>query len=432
VRRAAVPAGRGLAAALAGAFALAAAPADRPTVERGIDVPGPGRVVVVLDRDVYEGARADLADLRVVDALDRPVPYLLERVGEEPPAVRTPVLLNRGFVRGQSATVTLDFGAPVLKRDLVLSLSGDNFRRRVMVEGKGAHDPAWTTVTDAAYVFAVPASSAAGATAAGARRYETVTLPENNHQFLKVTVFRGEDETGDLEIRGVRAGTAAVRRPREVPLTPRLVRTEDVERHETLLTLDLGARHQPFRAVTLDVSDPRFFRGITVEARPDPAPSAPAGAPPPPWRVLAEGALYRYDESGRTVESLRLEVPGRERTLRVRIHNRDDVPLQVRAVTVAAPVERLAFEAAAQARYRLRYGAPRLGAPAYDLPKTVGDAALWTATAEEARLQPPVRVPAASDLPPWTERHPALLWAGLVTTVIVLGLVTRRALRAAA
>jgi hypothetical protein len=47
-------------------------------------------------------------------------------------------------------------------------------------------------------------------------------------------------------------------------------------------------------------------------------------------------------------------------------------------------------------------------------------------------LQPPVRVPAASDLPPWTERHPALLWAGLVATVLVLGLVTRRALRAAA
>ena len=46
-----------------------------------------------------------------MDALHPPVPYLLDRVGEEPPAVRTPALLNRGFVRGQSATVTLDCGA---------------------------------------------------------------------------------------------------------------------------------------------------------------------------------------------------------------------------------------------------------------------------------------------------------------------------------
>ena len=198
-------AARTLAAAVLG---LAAAAADRPTVERAIAVPRPGRVAVVLDRDVYESARADLGDLRIVDGEDRPVPYLLERVGEEAPEVKTPILLNRGFARGQSATVTLDFEGPVLKRELTLSLSGDNFRRRVVVEGKGRHDDAWTTITDSAYVFAVPPSTAAPALAAGdARRYETVTLPENNHPFLKVTVFRGQEETGDLEIRDVRAGT---------------------------------------------------------------------------------------------------------------------------------------------------------------------------------------------------------------------------------
>lgn len=423
-------AGPTLAAAVLG---LAAAhPPDRPTVERVIDVPRPGRVAVVLDRDVYETARPDLGDLRVVDDQDRPVPYLLERVSEEPPALKRPVLLNRGFVRGRSATVTLDFEGPVLKRDLHLSLSGDNFRRRVVVEGKGRHDDAWTTITDTAYVFAVPPSAVAvGRDAAAARRYETVALPENNQQFLRVTVMKGEDEKEEVEIREVSAGTAAARRPREVALAPRLVRTEDIERRETLLTLDLGARHQPFRAVTLEVADPRFFRGVTVEARPDPAPSAPAGTPPPSWRALAECAIYRYREADRTVENLRLEVPGRERTIRLRIHNRDDAPLDVRGVSIGVPVERLAFEAAPASRYRLRYGASGLGAPAYDLPRTVGDTALWTATAEEATLRPPVPLRAVLDAPPWTERHPALLWAGLVTAVVVLGLVTRRALRAA-
>ena len=420
-----------LAAAVLG---LAAAhPPDRPTVERAIDVPRPGRVAVVLDRDVYESARPDLGDLRVVDGEDRPVPYLLERVSEDPPALKQPVVLNRGFVRGRSATATLDFEGPVLKRDLHLSLSGDNFRRRVVVEGKGRHDEAWTTITDTAYVFAVPApGAAAGAEGNVARRYETVTLPENNQQFLRVTVMRGEDETEQVEIREVRAGTAAARRPREVALRPRLVRTEDIERHETLLTLDLGARHQPFRAVALEVADPRFFRGVTLEARPDPPPSAPAGTPPPSWQALAECAIYRYREADRMVENLRLEVPGRERTIRLRIHNRDDAPLEIGAVSVAVPVERLAFEAAPGSRYRLRYGASGLGAPAYDLPRTVGDAALWTANAAEAALQPPVRLRAAEELPPWTERHPALLWGGLITAVVVLGLVTRRALRAAA
>jgi len=176
--------GGGLALAAA-ALGLAAAPLDVPTVERRIDVPRAGRVTVALDRDVYEHARLDLGDLRVVDDEDRPVPYLLERVGEEVPASKTPVILNRGFVRGQSATVTLDFGGPVLKRELVLSLSGENFRRRVVVEGRGRSEETWTTLTDTAYVFAVPAASAEGGGDTVARRYETVTLPENNQQFLR-------------------------------------------------------------------------------------------------------------------------------------------------------------------------------------------------------------------------------------------------------
>jgi hypothetical protein len=387
---------------------------------------------VVLDRDVYEHARADLGDLRIVDGEDRPVPYLLERVGEEAPTLKRPVILNRGFVRGQSASATLDFGGPVLKRELFLSLSGDNFRRRVVVDGRSSHDEPWTTITDSAYVFAVPAASAAGGGDAVARRYETVTLPENDQPLLRVTVLRGEDETGDLEIRDVQAGTAAWRRPREVRMAPRVIKTEDAARRETLLTLDLGARHQPFRSVSIEVRDPRFFRGVTVEARPEPLRTARAGEVLPPWTGLGECAIYRYEVHGRTVENLRLDLSGRHRTLRLRIHNRDDAPLALGAVSVGVPVERLAFEAVPERRYRLRYGAPALGAPAFDLPRTVGNAALWTAAAEEGRLALPVPVAVPAARIPWTERHPALLWAGLLATVVILGLVTRRALRAAA
>ena len=107
--------------------------------------------------DVYEGARADLGDLRVVDASGAEVPYLLERVEDAAalPAQR-PRIGNRSFLRGQEAQATLDFGAPTLKTELTLALSGDNFRRRVKVEGRARTDPRWATLTDAAYVFAVP------------------------------------------------------------------------------------------------------------------------------------------------------------------------------------------------------------------------------------------------------------------------------------
>ena len=68
------PRARGALAGAATVLCLAAAAPDpeRPRFERRIDVPQPGRVTVALDRDVYENARADLGDLRIVDDQDRP------------------------------------------------------------------------------------------------------------------------------------------------------------------------------------------------------------------------------------------------------------------------------------------------------------------------------------------------------------------------
>jgi hypothetical protein len=413
---------------LATAVSLLLAPAalGAASVERSIVVTGPGRVVVTLDAAVYEGARADLGDLRVVDAAGAEVPYLVERVEREPVLPpQHPQIGNRVFQRGQEAQATLDFGVPTMKSQLTLSLSGDNFRRRVKVEGRAPTDPRWATLTDSAYVFAVPEPSSA--------RYETVTLPENNFPLLRVTVYHGPDDPERIEILGASTLPAPRRLSRERTLEPRLRRTEDASAHETILTLDLGARHQPLRGLRLEVSDPAFFRGVIVEARLDPLPAgAGEAALPLRWSVLGEGAIYRYEEAGEIREGLRLDVSGRERVLRLRVRNRDDRPLSIRGVTVFVPVERLAFEARPEGQYRLRYGDARLSAPTYDLARTAGDPALFAARAQSAALLGPQALPvAAPPSPPWTERNPVLLWVGLVAVVAALGAVTWRALRTA-
>src|SRR5688572_19731637 len=255
--------------ALAVLFACAAASAAAGVV-RPVEAPGPGPVVVTLDGHVYENARADLGDLRVVDDSGRETPYLLARVDVQAAPVRRPALRDAAFVRGKKAVVTLDFGAPTLKSHLALALSGDNFRRRVMVEGRRRRDPEWATLVDQAYVFAVPPPSAA--------RYETVALPENNHQLLRVTVFHGADDPERIEIHDAWIGVEEHRRPREQPLPARATRAEDASGRETVLTLDLGARHQPFRGIVVAAEDARFWRGAAVEARIDPPPGE-TGAP---------------------------------------------------------------------------------------------------------------------------------------------------------
>jgi hypothetical protein len=97
---------------------------------------------------------------------------------------------------------------------------------------------------------------------------------------------------------------------------------------------------------------------------------------------------------------------------------------------VSVPVERVVFEAAAGRSYRLVYGS-REPAPTFDLARTVGDPAAWAAGAADVALGA-VRRNAPLPAPvPWTERHPALLWGGLLAVVAALGLLTLRALRQA-
>jgi hypothetical protein len=408
------------------ALALSPALATGAAVERVIVVPAPGRVALTLDSAVYESAREDLGDLRVLDTAGAETPYLIERAFDE--SVRPeqrPDIVNRAFTRGRQAEATLDFGGPTLKSQLTLTLSGDNFRRRVKVEGRTRDDPRWATLTDSAYVFAVPGPAPA--------RYETVPLPENNFPVLRVTVYNGPDDPERIEILEASTRPAQKRRPREVTLVPRLTRTEDAPAKETILTLDLGARHQPFRGLALDVADPVFFRGVVVEARVDPPPPR-EGEPglPLAWRYLGECALYRYDEAGTRREGLRVDVAGRERVLRLRIRNRNDRPLAIRGATAFVPVERVVFEARAGDQYRLRYGDLRLSAPTYDLARTAGDPGLFAARAQPAALLAPQAMPVAPPAPPpWTERSPVLLWVGLVAVVTALGAVTWRALRTA-
>jgi hypothetical protein len=390
-----------------------------PVFERPVEVVEPGIVGVRLDRHVYEAARSDLGDLRILDRGGDDVPYVLDRGrGPQRPEVR-PRMRNRGHQADGSATVVLDFGERIDKDRLVLRLTGRNFRRRVTVEGSDDGET-WTTLADDAWVFAVPEPDVA--------RYEDVSLPVNDHPLLRVTVEPGARERMPVEIleAWVPAGGTGPRR--EETLSPSWSRAAEARPGESWLVLDLGARYQPFEALVLRVQDERFFREVRTEVRRDvEAPHLDMPAPPARWDPLGSDVIYRFEQGGVEREKLRVDVRGRARALRVRVLNGDDRPLVYEDVAVRVPVERLLFQARTGGgeEYRLTYGAPGLAAPHYDLARTL-DAAM---DAPWAGLGPPIRLGVEADVLPWTERHPVLLWVGLLLVVSALGGVTWRAIR---
>lgn len=388
-----------------------AAGSDRPAYERPVATAGPGRVAVALDRDVYAGARADLGDIRVVDDAGKRVPFVIDRDAPEPPQPLHPAILNRGFVAGKTAGATLDFGQKVRKFALHVSLPGENFRRRVEVEGSD-DGRAFTTLLDDAWLFAIP----------GAARYERIVLPEGDHRFLRLTVHLGPEDPRRVEIGDVTAvgGRAPTPAGVTVPVAVRAIQRDG--EHETLLVLDLPGPRHPFRSIDLDVATASFLRCVVVEAQ----------RVPLDWVPIGDGVVYRYESGGRHYEKTRLEIGGRERRIRLRVRNLDDAPLEVRGASVVVPRERVLFEAEAGRVYWLTYGDAKAPFPSFDLQRTMGAPEAWAAQASEGRLGQPQRIsggPAPSR--PWTERYPALLWTGLVVVALLLGAVTWRALREA-
>ncbi len=404
------------------ALAAAAASVPEPRFERAIEGFGPGRVAVRLDRRVYESARADLGDLRLLDERGALVPFLVDR-GEAsgPPADVRPAIRDRAWLPDGSASAVLDFAGRASRRRLRLELSGGNFRRRVAVEGSD-EQASWRTIVDEAWVFAVPGREPA--------RYETLDLPENDFPFLRLTVHPGPDERERIRIVDAVVPAEARQVRHEDVLVPRWRRAEELKDRETWLVLDLGARHQPFHAIDLDVSDARFFREAIVEARREGA--GARGGSRLDWVEIGRGAVYRLEHEERRRESLRIPVRGRERVLRVRLRNRDDRPLAIRGVALRVPIERLVFDAAPGGSLLLRYGARDLPAPAFDIARTVSDVTVWAAAAHEGQLgaERGTRSGEAAPLP-WTESHPALLWSGLIAVVAALGALTYRAIRRA-
>ena len=78
-------------------------------------------------------------------------------------------------------------------------------------------------------------------------------------------------------------------------------------------------------------------------------------------------------------------------------------------------------------RYRLLYGNSRVDAARYEMTRLTAPVAIDSAPVVATGTE--VANPAWVSPEPWTERHPAVLWAVLIVVVLVLGGLALRAMR---
>ncbi|MBI4604936.1 MAG: DUF3999 family protein [Planctomycetes bacterium] len=411
---------------LLGSRGLGAPAAHDAWRHRGsFEAPAAPFVALELDPAVLDVCdKLDLSDLRITDPKGTEVPYAIVRERETREEVGLPAqVLNRESPSPDVSRLTVDFGSAVLKNQVTVTTAGENFRRRVRVEGS-ADQAAWAEVLAEGWLFAVGPSSD--------RRFEALDLGPNTYRYLRISVSRMPEEKEPPRIDAVSCRHVVVRKPPETVVRSSLEEyaTDPRMRSSTALA-DFGRRQIPVARLRLVLAaDPqRVFRRecrvwgrnsrVHVErVRFETDELGRERTVETEWTHAGGGAVYRDAEGNESLE-LQVEVPFRY--VKVAINNGDSPPLELGGLEgVAYPVHAV-FEPAGQTRFTLFCGNAEAPAPRYEAAGALGrlDArrlpkAGAVALAEQPRVE--VEGPAAGQTAVW-----ALLGIAVAVTVALLG-----------
>jgi hypothetical protein len=359
--------------------------------------------VVPLDRTVYEDARSDLADLRVVRD-GQEIPYVIETLtGSLEQAELRPEILDRSVVPGAGLELTLDLGRAAKHNRLRIATSLENFRTRVRIEtsADGRH---WAVARDKSYVFDFTQNGRSISVL-------TVDYPLSTRRYVRATFFgwMRTDAVREAWLTDYRERSAvwqavAVAQPVEVQ-----------DERSSLVVLDLGAAGVPHSRLRLEIDAPMFQRACEIDSSNDRK----------AWAYVGAGVVFRVPDEESTV----LQFPEQwDRYVRLRIFNGDDRPLPVKRAVFETIERRVEFLAGPAGGYSLYYGNPGARAPAYDLAAILARRAPEPAimlTAGPAQRNP-AYVPPPVPEKPWSDRYPAVLYTVLAAAILGMGYVTVR------
>jgi hypothetical protein len=382
---------------------------------------------LILTPEVYNAARPDLADIRLLDAGDEQVPYVLAKPKDVTERQKyQQAVINPSTSADKAAMLTLDFGKQVVKNSIEVETRGNNFRRAVKVEGSNDNIEFFTLVKRA-YVFAVSYN----------RRFSKVDLPTNDYRYLRISVLpmaEGEKSPVINEVRAFKTERKLAKR-QAVEMVD-VEHSEDEKSNSSIHVYDLAYRRLPVTEIELDVADDSFYRYVTLEGRDAATRRVKVDSEDNRerfrdvevrWERIISDAIYRYTTAeGKKWENLVLRVPsGRRfyRYLRISIRNYDDKPVTVRSAEAKMIAHKLVFAAGSKAAATLYFGSESARPPRYDLKQRLEQP--LQVTARVARLgnitDNPLFGKAEEKLIAWTEKHKILLLVILVAMVLVLG-----------
>jgi len=378
--------------------------------ERGIPAATEaGQRYFVVDDAFWRHARPDLGDVRLFSASSE-VAYALdtERGGAEVEQKEIRVL-QPASVAGKTQFL-LDMAGISEYDRVALKLATKNFVAHARVSGQDdAHGSRWALLgTTTLYDLSDERLG----------RNSSLQMPLSTYKFLQVTI---DNAVKPADVLG---GTAGITRS-EKAVWRRVGDGATVaqQSRDTVLSFSLPPNAPVERIVfEIDPAQSNFRRDLQIEG---------AGGN---WIGSGEIARVHMQRGGQKidVDEETVYVSGRGYSpLKATIRNGDDPPLRITDAHLEQYERRVYFDAASGVPISLYYGDEQLGAPVYDYAKlfqkdtAAGPVDLGMETRNVTYTGRP-------DGRPWSERHPAVLWAAILAAVLVLGTIALKSMRASA
>ena len=368
-----------------------------------------GQHYAVVDETIWSHARPDLNDLRLYSGGNE-IPYALavER-GSSEIAEKAVRVLQPATLGGKTQFVLDASEVPEYDR-VELKLSTRNFVAHARVDGQdNPHGKQWAELgTTTLYDLS---GEKLGAN-------KTLHLPLTTYKYLRVTI---DGSVRPFELRSATAGVKQEERALWRKVSSESKQEQQVK--DTVLTFRFRSSAPVERLdFAIDPAQPNCRRELEIRGGKG------------EWLGSDEISRIHMYRHGQKIDVEQTTVYlhfARPETLRVIIHNGDDLPLKITSVQLQQYERRIYFDSAPDVEPKLYYGDERLGAPVYDYSKLFQK----DANSKRAQLDPEEANSAYTGRPdgrPWSERHPVVLWAAILGAVLILGGIALRSMRALA
>jgi len=374
---------------------------------REVRIAEPGRQnFIIVDEELWNHSRPDLADLRLYDE-GTPVQYALSEqragVSSDESAAR---ILNLGTMAGHTEFDVDVEGIAEYDR-VRLRLDAHNFVATASVSGGNA--PGKTAEVQ------LPPSTLYDFSKEQLGSNSEIKLPTSSFRYLHIKLSRG------ILPQQVRAATIFNLREQQASWTKvGSCSGPQASQRFTVITCTLPSK-VPLNRVEFRIPPEQvnFRRAVTIQ---DAAESLVSSGEISRVRVNRGGTLVTH-------EDLAVNLSGSYGQITINIDNADNPPLTLSSVQPLTLERRIYFDPAGKSGIRLYYGDPGLAAPIYDYARFLH----VDASAAQAQLGPGMHNAEYTGRPderPWSERHGTVLWSAMIAAVLILSVLALRGLKA--